>query len=523
MAAPDKVPQEPRRRHQLWIPFTASAVLVVAFLSLPLSGTDLSAAVARADFASRHAFAPIDFSWFGGTNQFGYSLVSQYLMALIGARPAGALAAFAASCCFATILRRSHAAHPLAGSLVGAFCIFANLVSGRITFAIGTAFGLACLLALQATNRRMAYPVAAVLAVLTAGSSPVAGLFLLLCGVALILNRRVREGVLLTVCTVTPMLVVGLVFGAGGWMQMTPVDAITGCVTSLAVAALVTSRQIRVGALLCVAGIIVAYFLQTPVGANAIRLPVMFALPLIVGLANRSRSVVLLSGVVVAALNPPLVVSDLHDGGDPASYPAYYASLNAELAKQPHIGKIEVVSTPNYWESVYVAHEHLLARGWLRQQDTAQNPLFFKNRAPSTVAYRRWLVENGVAFVALPSELSWLGRDERRAVQRAAEQTGPGSLWPVWSDSHWRLYSVVGSPGLVDGPATVVRANGGTIDLTFDQPGTALLRINYNRWLTASGDACLSDADGWTQVYAPEPGPVQITSSLRPTQSLRTC
>ena len=82
---------------ELWLPFATSALLVVAFLALPLSGTDLSAAVARADFASDHAFAPIDFSWFGGTNQFGYSLVSQYLMALLGARPAGALAAFAAA------------------------------------------------------------------------------------------------------------------------------------------------------------------------------------------------------------------------------------------------------------------------------------------------------------------------------------------------------------------------------------------------------------------------------------------
>jgi hypothetical protein len=407
--------------------------------------------------------------------------------------------------------------------VVGTFCIFANLVSGRITFAIGIAFGLACLLALSSTSKRVAYPLAAVLAVLCAGSSPVAGLFLLLCGVALLLTGWVRQGVMLAIATLTPMLVIALIFGAGGWMQMSPADAITGSITSLAVAALVTSKQVRVAALLCAGGLVFAYFVHTPIGSNAVRLPVMFALPLIVGLADRSRWVVLLSGAIVAALNPPLVVSDLDDGGDPANYPSYYTALNAELAKQPHLGKIEVVMTPNYWESVYVAREHLLARGWLRQQDTAQNPLFFKNKAPSAAAYRAWLLENGVAYVALPSEVSWLGIDERRAVHRAAAQVGPGSLWPVWGDAHWELYRVEGSPGLVDGPARVTRANEGTINLTFTRPGTALLRINYNRWLSASHDACLFDADGWTQVQAPHAGPVEITSSLRPSQPATPC
>lgn len=510
-------------RHHLWIAFAASAVLVIAFLALPLSGTDLSAAVARADFASRHAFAPIDFSWFGGTNQFGYSLVSQYLMAVLGARPAGALAAFVASCCFATVLRRARVAHPLAGSLVGAFCIFANLVSGRIAFAIGIAFGLACLLALGSQSKRVAYPLAAALAVLCAGSSPVAGLFLLLCGVALLMTNRVRQGILLSCATVTPMLVIGLVFGAGGWMQMTPADAITGVLTSLAVAAMVTSRTVRTGAVLAAGGIVLAYFVHTPVGANAIRLPVMFALPLIAGMTERPRWVMLATAAVVAALNPPLVVSALDDGGDPANYPAYYAALNAKLATLPHTGKIEVVMTPNYWESVYVADKHLLARGWLRQQDTAQNPLFFKNKAPSAAAYERWLVDNGVAYVALPSEVSWLGEAERRAVHTAANQTGVGSLSQIWGDEHWQLYRVVGSPGLVDGPASVARANDGTIKLSFSRPGTALLRVNYNRWLVASGDACLADAYGWTEVNAPQAGPVAITSSLRPSRPSELC
>lgn len=507
----------------LWLPFVTSACLVVVFLALPLSGTDLSAAVARADFASDHAFAPIDFSWFGGTNQFGYSLVSQYLMALLGARPAGALAAFAASCCFAVLLRRGSVAHPLAGALVGAFCIFANLVSGRITFAIGTAFGLACLLALGARSRRIGLPAAAACAVLCAGSSPVAGLFLLLCGVALVLTRQVVEGVLLSACTLVPMLIIGLIFGAGGWMQMTVGDIAKGVLTSLAVAALVPSRPVRLGALMCAAGIVLAYVVHTPVGANATRLPVMFALPLVVAMCPRPRLQLLAIAAVVAVLNPPLVLSDLQGGGDPASYPTYYAHLTAQLAKLPPTGKVEVVMTPNYWESVYVADKSLLARGWLRQQDTAQNPLFFRGRAPSAAAYQRWLVHNGVSYVALPSEVSWLGEAERRAVQRTAQSTGVGSLSLIWDDAQWQLYRVLQSPGLVDGPATVERANRGTIALRFSEPGRALVRVNYNRWLVATRDACLAAAQGWTSVTSPTAGLVRISSSLHPSRPAAPC
>ena len=392
-----------------------------------------------------------------------------------------------------------------------------------MTFAIGIAFGLASLLAVGSTRRRVALSTAALLAVLCAGSSPVAGLFLLLCGVALVATRHLVEGVLLSLCTLTPMLVIAFVFGQGGWMQMSLGDIAKGAITCLVVAALVPSRPVRVGALLCAGGIVLAYVVHTPVGSNAMRLPVMFALPLIVGLCPRPRLQAGALAALVAVLNPPLVLSDLHKTGDPASYPTYYARLNAQLAHLPQTGKVEVVMTPNYWESVYVADKTLLARGWLRQQDTAQNPLFFEGRPPSAAAYQRWLVHNGVSYVALPSEVSWLGRAERRAVHRTAAATGAGSLSLLWHDAQWQLYRVAGSPGLVDGPATVTRANHGLIALRFDEPGKALVRVNYNRWLVASREACLADAHGWTEVTAPTAGLVRITSSLHPSRPAEPC
>lgn len=501
----------------LWVPGAVAALLVGAFLALPIAGTDLSAAVARADFASRHALAPVDFAWFGGTNQFGYSLISQFITAAVGVRLTGALAALAACLCFAALLRQGRVVHPVAGSVVGSFCIVANLVSGRISFAIGVAFGLGALLALTSRNRRLGYVVAAVLALLCAAASPVAGLFAMLCGVALLITHRIAAGALLVVATALPMAVIGLLFGQGGWMQMTPADAITGTIICLIVAGLVAVKPVRIGAILCAAGIVAAYLVHTPVGANALRLPVMFALPLLVGLVDRSRWIVALGAVAVVALHPPIVAGDLLGAGDQASYEAYYAPLASELAKLPDTGKVEVVMTPDYWESAYIARDHLLARGWLRQQDTHQNPLFFEDSVPRP-AYEEWLLRNGVSYVALPGELSWLGERERTVVELTASDRGPGSLTPIWANRNWRLYRVNGSRGLVDGPAVVESTSPGAIQLRFRRPGTALVRINYSRWLAATGGACLEDAHGWVDVRARRPGPVVISSAFRPSR-----
>lgn len=59
----------------------AATVLCAAFLVAPRMGGDLSAQIARADFARRHPFSTVDMRWFGGTLPFGYSLWTPQLMA----------------------------------------------------------------------------------------------------------------------------------------------------------------------------------------------------------------------------------------------------------------------------------------------------------------------------------------------------------------------------------------------------------------------------------------------------------
>src|SRR5688500_2151180 len=85
----------------------ASLLLSGAFLLAPAMGTDLAAQQARADFFADQGWAPVDFGWYGGVGQFGYSLLTAPLGSLIGMRPLGAVAAVVASAAFGWLLWRT--------------------------------------------------------------------------------------------------------------------------------------------------------------------------------------------------------------------------------------------------------------------------------------------------------------------------------------------------------------------------------------------------------------------------------
>nr|WP_030504181.1 hypothetical protein [Micromonospora purpureochromogenes] len=523
----------------------SALVLAVLYLTLPVTGSDLSAQVARADFFAAHPSALVDLRWYGGVHPWGYSLVSPPLMALLGVRVTGALALLASATAFAALLVRTRVPRPLLGSLVGVLTIAGNLVSGRVTYALGVAFGLAALLALTALPRRTAADpasggrsvwaaVAAVVAALLASAaSPVAGLFVGLVGVALLLTRRYADGLLLAVPAAGPLAVTGLLFGEGGWMNISRTDTVHAVVTSLLVAALVAYRPVRVGALLSAAGVLASSLLPTPVGLNATRLVVMFALPLLAAAATppawltasrlgaraapRAVGAAGLAALlaVVCWWQPPVVTADLRSADDPTADPAYFAPLRAELARRGLTGRVEVPPTRNYWEAARMG-EVPLARGWLRQADIDRNPLFFTTvpgadgtGIPLTpVTYRDWLADNAVQYVAVPdAEFSWVGRSEAKLVE-----LGLPYLTEVWSDRHWKLYAVADPAPLVGSPAELVRQDGASITFRAPAPGPIPIRVRHDRWLTASNGATVTRAGKWTTVTVPRAGTYTLTS-----------
>src|SRR5256885_747583 len=95
---------------------------------------------------------------------------------------------------------------------------------GRMTYALGLAFGLAALLALTDTSPRRRLILAALAAFLAAATSPVAGLFIGLAGAALIFSRRIKDGLTLGIAAVIPIGIVSGIFGEGGWMNISTSD-----------------------------------------------------------------------------------------------------------------------------------------------------------------------------------------------------------------------------------------------------------------------------------------------------------
>jgi len=322
----------------------------------------------------------------------------------------------------------------------------------------------------------------------------------------------------------------------GVWLTTTLLTAMF----SWRVAVLVPWRPVRVAGLLSAAGVLASALVHTPVGLNATRLVVMFALPVLAahaavprlrragsgegesatkpGATGRWLQPVALVVLLLAVCwwQPPVVVADVRDIGNPTADAAYFAPLRDRLASQRMTGRLEIPPTRDYWEAAYLG-DIPLARGWLRQADIDRNPLFFTTVpgasgtgvALTADSYRAWLSEQAVEFVAVPSaELSWPGRDEAALIA-----TGLPYLNLIWSDARWRLYSVMYPEPIVAPPATLVSHTAAA--LTFDAPagGDVAIRVRYSRWLTATGGAVVVPIGDWTLVRTSAPGRYTLTSA----------
>ena len=95
---------------------------------------------------------------------------------------------------------------------------------------------------------------------------------------------------------------------------------------------------------------------------------------------------------------------------------SYYEPLLAELERRTRGRpvRVEIPPTRNRWEADYVAPRFPLARGWLRQLESDDFDLFTDGNL-TAAAYRSWLDDRGVSYVAVPdAEPDYLARTRRR-------------------------------------------------------------------------------------------------------------
>ena len=111
----------------------------------------------------------------------------------------------------------------------------------------------------------------------------------------------------------------------------------------------------------------------------------------------------------------------LHRGDTRSAEEAYWEpAIELLRARSTADHRVEVVPTGDHWESYWLPRAGVpLARGWYRQLDIAQNPLFYEEPLEPE-AYRAWLDSLGVRYVLLPdTQLGRIGEEREAELLRS--------------------------------------------------------------------------------------------------------
>jgi hypothetical protein len=295
--------------------------------------------------------------------------------------------------------------------------------------------------------------------------------------------------------------------------------AVLGALACVVLALASGNRLVRVAALLTAAGIVLAFFVPSQVGMNAIRLPALFAAPALVATSGLRPTRLAAAVVAILCAVPPANPADIASIGSPAAERAYYTELLEELDSVPLTGRVEIPPTQQRWESVYVADRFPLARGWMTQLDTRFGGVFFGTDLLHPGSYRRWLRANAVQYVAVPdAALSSAGEAEAELIARGLDY-----LTPTFRGLHWTVYRVDGATATVSG-ARLLSQDAVSVSFDAAAAGPVLVRVRWSKWLILSGpDACLRMSGLWTEVVVSAPGRYRLDSDLFPGDAHREC
>ncbi|MFP3992867.1 hypothetical protein U9R90_36415, partial [Streptomyces sp. E11-3] len=298
-------------------------------------------------------------------------------------------------------------------------------------------------------------------------------------------------------------------------------------------------RELRVGAGVYAVGVVLTYFVASPIGTNVERLALLGA-PAVLLAALLAPGVfapgVFASGLPASGLPasglpaPPgarwfwlvrgvalavafvfsvnwVAQKTVDDVVTNTAVPAWAADADGVLAALDRLGaertRVEVVPSRDHREASLLAPHINMARGWNRQADVERGRLFYDgyegaraaDGAFSAAAYRAWLDRWAVGLVVLPE-----GEPDGPAAREAAlVRSGPGWLEPVWRDANWRVFRVRDAVPLVSRPGAVLRSDGTSLVVRVPRAAVVTVRVAYSPWLRVDG-GCLAREGEFTRL-----------------------
>jgi hypothetical protein len=486
----------------------ARAALLATAVGVPLAvfgppPGDLPAHLYRTELVEEGVLV-WDAFWYGGHYPlFSYSLLYYFPAAVLGNDLLAVLAVVASAALFASLAERRWGVRARPASYTFAVVACAPLFTGTYPYALGVAAGLGALLAFQAGRLWLGAGAAA----LCVGASPLAFLFLCLVLVAAFLARPTRRG-----------LVVGAALVVLGGVQLAALElfpheahypffwagelgiVLATCLVGGALA--LRAPQGGVLALLFalwgLAGV-VAFLVASPLGENVTRLR-GFAFPLMLLAAALVRfrplwlAVPAVAGGLAYTLVPYVAVISHKTDARPAEESFWQPALSFLVARSEPGHRVEVVPTGDHWEAYWLPRAGFpLARGWYRQLDIAQNPLFYEEPLDPG-EYRRWLRDQAVRYVLLPdTQLGRIGEEREADLLRS----GRSGLREVFAAGRWRIWEVPDATPLLTGPgaAEIEAFEHERIAGRVGAPGVYRLRVRFTPYLRPlEGDLCLVEA-----------------------------
>ncbi|MFI0780290.1 MFS transporter [Streptomyces sp. NPDC021212] len=547
--------------HLLWVALLAN------------SGGDLAAQDAWAEFALQHPDSAYNLAWYGGMHPVSYSVISPYLMAVLGVRSTMVIAGTLSAGLLALLLVRSRSVtRPMWPAMYGAFALVCNAISGRVTFGLGAMFGLAAVAVIFAWpvrwrsrhwhHRTGRFLLAALLSGMSTMASPVAGLFVGIVAAALWLTKRRPAAYALGV---TPAVVVALsawLFPFSGEQPMSIGSVVLPLTAGLAGWLLSPAdwRTVRVGAALYSLGVVLTWVIPSQIGTNISRLGMIFGGVVVIAALSERRIrparaelrttragqrwiALVLALATITVWQVVKTADDVIHTTPSASWARELAPLVDRLKRvDADRGRVEVVPVRSHRESSALAPYVNLARGWNRQRDLDRNPIFYGENTLTPATYQEWLKRWAVHFVVLPAD----NPDQGAEKESRLLGTDLPYLRQVWSDANWKLYEVKNPTQLANPPATVERAGADQLVLKVRERGPVLIRIPYSPWLglvdsqgrsvhapkadrsdelPVNRQGCLTkeveDAvegqpeDEWTVLHAPRPGIYRIAGKYQ--------